>query len=138
MIETTVFFHQASQGRFSGMTESRVPHVMRQADGFDQVFIGAQGPRNRPADLGYLKGVGQTSAVVIALKIDEDLGLVFQTAKGSGMQNAVSVALKTGPLIRLIFSINTPTRIAGFNSIRRQFAFFTFFKPGPRIDHHSS
>ena len=70
--------------------------VVGQADGFDQVFVGAQGDGDGAPDLGHFQGVGQAGAVVIALVVDEHLGFVFQAAEGGGVQDAVAVALEGG------------------------------------------
>jgi hypothetical protein len=45
----------------------------------------------------------QAGTIVIAFVIDEDLGFVFETAKGCGMDNAIAIALKAGahPMRRL-------------------------------------
>ncbi len=75
--------------------------VVRQADGLDQVLVGPQGPGERPPDLGDLQRVRQAGAVVVAFVVDEDLGLVFQTAEGGGVQDAIAVALEDGPIGRL-------------------------------------
>ena len=46
----------------------------------------------RAGDLRHFEAVGQPRAVMIALVIDEDLGLVVQPAEGGRMQDAVAVA----------------------------------------------
>src|SRR3546814_19564300 len=54
------------------------------------------GGADRARDLRHLDRVGQPRAVVIALVVDEDLGLVLQPPDGAGMDDAVAVALKAG------------------------------------------
>jgi hypothetical protein len=49
--------------------------------------------------------VGEAGAKVIAFEIDENLGLVFQPAKGGGVQDAISVALKGRAVIWLAIQI---------------------------------
>ena len=94
VVKAAEILHQFRQGVFAGVTEGRMTQVVRQADGFHQVFVGTQGAGNGAADLGHFQRVGQAGAEVIAFKIDEDLGLVFQPAEGSGMQHPVAVALE--------------------------------------------
>ena len=50
----------------------------------------------RARDLGDLDRMGEARAVIIALVLDEDLGLVLEAAEGGGMDDAVAVALVTG------------------------------------------
>ena len=105
VIKAAVLFHQAGQGDFTGVTEGRVPQVVRQADGFDQVLVGAQGAGDGAPNLGYFQGVGQAGAVVVAFIVDEYLGLVFQAAEGGGVQDAVAVALEGGAVFRLVIRV---------------------------------
>jgi hypothetical protein len=53
-----------------------------------------QGARHRARDLRDLDAVRQAGAKQVAFVIDEDLGLVFEAAKGGGMDDAVAVALE--------------------------------------------
>ena len=92
--------------------------VVRQADGLDQVFIGAQRPGDGAADLGHFQGVGQAGAVVIAFVVDEDLGLVFQAAEGGGMQDAVAVALEAGAVVGLVFRMRPAFGLAALHPVR--------------------
>src|SRR5690606_33654088 len=51
---------------------------------------------DRARDLRHLDRVGEPRAVVVALVVDEDLGLVLQPPEGAGVDDAVAVALKAG------------------------------------------
>ena len=73
--------------------------VVRQANGFDQVFVRAQRAGNGAPDLGHFQGVGEAGAVIIALVVDEYLGFIFQAAESRGVKDAVAVALKSGAVI---------------------------------------
>ena len=68
--------------------------------------------------------MGQAGAVVIALIVDKDLGLVFQPAEGGGVQDPVPIALKRGPVIRLILRVYPPFGILAPAAIRSQALIF--------------
>ena len=70
--------------------------VVGQRDGLRQVLVEIQRPGHRAGDLRHLDGMGQTGPVVVALVVDEDLGLVLQAPEGGGMDDAVAIALKGG------------------------------------------
>ncbi len=73
--------------------------VVAEADGFREDFVEAEGFRDRPADLRDFEDVRQASAVVIAFRRQEDLGLVLETAKRLAMDDAIAVALIRRPQI---------------------------------------
>ena len=81
------------------MAEGRMPQIMRQRQGFGQILIQAQKPRDGPRDLRDFNGMGQPRAEVIAFVIDEHLRLVLQAAKGGRVDDAVPVPLKGRPRI---------------------------------------
>ena len=68
--------------------------VVRQRQRLGQVFVEAEDAADRAGDLRDLDAVGQARAVVIALMVDEHLGLVLQAAEGAGVDDAVAVALE--------------------------------------------
>ena len=80
---------------------------MRQTYCLDQVFVPAQGARQRPADLRNFKRVGETGPKVVAFVVDEDLGLVFEPPKCCGVQDAVPIPLKGGTIFRFVIEIGT-------------------------------
>ncbi len=75
------------------MAEGRVAEVMRERDGFRQVLVQLQRPRDVACDGGDFHGMRQARAEVVAGAIQEDLGLVFQTTEGARVDDAVAVAL---------------------------------------------
>ena len=95
---------------FSGMAERRMAEIMRQGHGLGQVLINPQDPRNRPGDLRDLDRVGQARTVIIALVINEDLGLILQLAERAGMNDPVAVALKDAPGQAFGFGIKATAR----------------------------
>src|SRR5690349_6274131 len=69
----------------TGVAEWWMPHVMAKADGFDEVFVEPQRPRDAARDRRRLERVCHPSAVVVARRIDEHLSLPLQAAKRLGM-----------------------------------------------------
>lgn len=63
---------------------------------FGQILIKPQCTGNGTGDLGNLKGVGKSCAVMIPLGIEKNLGFVFKPAEGVAVYYAVAVTLKTG------------------------------------------
>ena len=70
--------------------------VVRQRDGFGQVFVEPQGAGEGAGDLGDFQGVGQPRPVMVLFGVNEDLRLVLEPPKGLGVQDPVPVALELG------------------------------------------
>ena len=70
--------------------------IVRQGDGFGQVFVQTQGAGDGAGDLRHFQRMRQAGAEMVFFGIDKDLRFVFQAAEGFGMQDAVAVALKGG------------------------------------------
>ena len=81
------------QRALADMPEGGMPQVVPQGDGFRQVLVEAQRPRDGAGHLLYLQGVGQAGAEMVALRCDEDLGLELQPPEALGVQDAVAVPL---------------------------------------------
>ncbi len=107
VVEAAVVDHQAVEDLFTEVPERRVPQVVGQRQRLDQVLVEAQRPRDRAADLADLDGVGQPRAVVVALVVDEDLGLVLEPAEGAAVDDPVAVALEGGAVVVLLFLVTT-------------------------------
>ncbi len=91
--------------------------VVSQADGLDKVLVAAQRARQGAADLGDLEGVGQAGAEIIALEVDENLGLVFEAAEGGGVDDAVAVALEGGAVIGLVVQVGAAFAVPAAHAI---------------------
>ena len=76
------------------MAEGRVAEVVRQGQRLGQILVEPKRAGQRAGDLADLDRVGQPGAEMIALVIDEDLGLVLEPAEGGGMDDPVAVALE--------------------------------------------
>ncbi len=73
-----------------------MPEVVRKRDGFRQVFVEAQSPRDGAANRRDLDGVGQSRPQMVASAVEENLGLVFETTKRARVNNPGAVALEFG------------------------------------------
>ena len=87
--------------------ERGMPQIVAQRDGLGQILVQPQGPGGRPGDLGHLERMGEPDSVVVALRRDEDLGLVLEAAEGLRVNDAVAIQLESGPEgIGLLFSLS--------------------------------
>ena len=118
VLESAVRLHQAIQRALAGVTERRVPEVVRQGDGFGQVLVQAECARQGARHLRGLHRVRQARPVVVALVIDEDLGLVLETPEGARVDDPVAVALEHHPEGVLRLGMTSPARGAARASHR--------------------
>src|SRR5205823_603855 len=86
--------HGGVQRLLAGMAERRVAKIVRQRHRLAEILVEPQRTAERAGDLRYFQRMRQARAVVIALVIDEDLGLVLQPPERRRMDDAVAVALK--------------------------------------------
>ena len=61
----------------AGVAEGRVAQIVPQADGLSQILVEAQRTRHGAGQTRDLQRMGQARAVVVALRLEEDLGLVL-------------------------------------------------------------
>ena len=92
MIEAASVRHNGIERTLPGMAEGRVPEIVGKRQGLGQILIDTKRPRHGAGDLRHLETMGEPRAVVIALVIDEHLGLVGEPTEGGRMQDAVAVA----------------------------------------------
>ena len=78
----------------SGMAERRVPDIVSQCDGFDQVFMQTQRSGDRAGNLRHLERVRHAGAKQVAFVVEEDLRLVDQPAKRGAVHDAIAIALE--------------------------------------------
>ncbi len=93
MLEAPVVGHELVHHGLARVAEGGVAQVVGQGDGLGQVFVEPEDACDGAGYLGHLQGVGQSGPVVVALVVDEDLGLVLQAAEGGAVDDAVAVAL---------------------------------------------
>ena len=84
---------------------------MGQADRFGQILVERQVAGDRPADLGDLEHVSQPGDVVVPLRVDEYLCLVFEPAERLRMHDTVPITLERGPVRIVELGEPPPTRI---------------------------
>jgi hypothetical protein len=72
--------------------------------------------------------MGEASAIIISLVIDEDLGLIFQAPESGGMQDAIPVTLECRAILRLVFWKLTAFRILAQAAIRSKVLHFKGFE----------
>jgi len=94
VVERAGIDHHFCQCRLTGMTERRVPHVMRKADRFYQIFIPSECPSQCSSDLRDFKCMSQTSTIIIAFIIYKYLRLIFQSSERSSMDDSIFVPLE--------------------------------------------
>ena len=105
------------QRPLSGVAEGRVPQIVPQGDGLRQILVEPQGPGHRPRKPRHLQGVGQAGAVVIPLRLEEDLGLVLEAAKGLGVGDPVNIPLEAGANVALRFRVQPTPAVLGEHAV---------------------
>ena len=86
--------HLGVERLLAGMAERRVAEIVGQRQRLGEILVEAERAGDGARDLRHFEAVGQPGAVMVALVIDEDLGLVLQAAERGRMDDAVAVALK--------------------------------------------
>ena len=90
---------------------SYMTNVMSQRDGFNEVFVESERAADRSRHLCNFQRVSESSPVVIALRIDEHLGLVLESTKALGVQDSIPITLVNGAHRIGIFRHISPRRI---------------------------
>ena len=128
VLEAAVAAHQLVQHLLAFVAERGMAQIVRQGDGFGQVVVQVERAGDAAGDGGDFDGVGQARAQMVAGAVEEDLGLVFQAAKGARVDDAVAVALVFGAPQRGRFRMNPAARIGAELGVRGQSLAFPFFE----------
>src|SRR5438105_2018257 len=104
----------------AGVPERGMPEVVPEADRFHEVLVQAQRPRDAARDAGRLEGVREAGAVVVAVRVDEDLGLVLEAAKRLRVDDAVAVALERRPEPAFLLGMGAAATLVRPHRERRQ------------------
>ncbi len=88
-----------------------MPEVVAERDGLDEVFVEPECLRGGPGGLGDLEGVHEAGPVVVALRREEDLGLVLEPAEGLAVYNPVAVAHVGGADVALFLRHEPAARV---------------------------
>ncbi len=83
VLEATVVFHQATQNRLSFVAKRRMAEIMREGDGFGEVFVQPERAGDAARDARDFHGVRQARAQVVAGAVEKNLRLVFEPAEGA-------------------------------------------------------
>ncbi len=94
MVEPAVDREAVVERAFARMPERRMTEIVGERAGLREVLVEAERAGERPRNLRDLERVGQTGAIVVALVVDEHLGLVREPAKRGAMDDAVAIAAK--------------------------------------------
>ena len=97
VVEAAVLDHAGVKRVLPGVPKRRVAEVVGERDRFGEVVVEPQGAGERARDLRHLDRVGEAGAEMVALVIDEHLGLVGEPAESGRMNDPVAVALEFGP-----------------------------------------
>ena len=76
------------------MAERRVAEIVRQRHRLGQILVEPQRPGDRAGHLADFERMGQPGAEMLALVMEEHLGLVLQAPEGGRMDDPVAVALE--------------------------------------------
>ena len=90
----SVSLEDAGEGFFSSVAEGGVAEIVAEGDRLREVFVEAESTGYGTGYLHHLQGVREACPEVVAVRGDEDLGLVHEPTEGLGVDNAVPVALE--------------------------------------------
>ena len=104
----------------AGVAERRMTHVVPEPDRLGQVLVQPERPGDDARDRRRLERVGHPRAVVVALRVDEDLRLPLQPAERLRVDDPVAVALERRPHAALLLFALAAARLVGAHGERRQ------------------
>ena len=96
VVEAAKGRHFLVQDAFTGMAERRVTEIVREGDGLGQILVETHGASDGAGHLADFERMRQPGAEMLALVVEEDLGLVLQAAEGGRMDDPVAVTLEFG------------------------------------------
>ncbi len=120
VVEAAGARHGGVQSALAGMAERRMAEIMGERERLGQVLVDCEGTRESAGDLRDFQAVSKTGAIVIALVIDEDLGLVVEPPEGGGMQDAVAVAGEGGARGTRRLGLKPPPARPGIDRMSRK------------------
>ena len=94
VVEAFIVPHALVELVFPGMAERRMAEIMREREGFGEVFVETERAGDAAGNLGDFEGMRQAGAVMIALMSHENLRFLLQAPESSGVDDAVAVALE--------------------------------------------
>ena len=112
--------------------ERRVAGVVPEADRLDEVLVQPQRACDDARDRGRLERVGHPRAVVVALRVDEDLRLPLQAPERLRVDEAVAIALKRRSDAARLLGLGPAARLEGAHGSWRERAFLQL--PVPALE----
>ena len=103
----------------ANVAKRRVPKIVRQGYGLDQILVQAEVACHRARDLGHLDRVREAGTEQVALVVDEHLRLVFEAPERRRMNDTVSVALVLGASLGRRLGNPPATRASSANAAAR-------------------
>lgn len=85
---------------------------MSEGNCLSQILIQSQRAGDGSGNLGNLKHVGQSCAIVVTTRSEKDLGFLLQAPECLAVDDAVAVALKAGADIVFLVSLCATTALA--------------------------
>ena len=89
-------FHHGAKRPLPGVAERRMTEIVAESDSFGQALVERKTDGNGARNLGNLKRMSKACAVMVAVRREEDLRFMLETAERAAMNNPVAVALKGG------------------------------------------
>ena len=82
------------QRLLAGVAERRVTRVVAEPDRLHEVFVEPERPRDDARDRGRLERMGHPGSIVVAIRVDEDLGLSLQPPERLRVNETITIALE--------------------------------------------
>src|SRR4029077_17578159 len=92
VIEAPITSEALVERPLAGMPKWRMPQIMHERQRFGEVFVEAQGTRERAGDLHNFERVRQSCAEVIAFVIDKHLRFMSEPPERRRMDDPVAIA----------------------------------------------
>ena len=120
VLKAAMFGHTFVKRILARVPKGRVPQVMGQRNGLNQIFVQPQRARHGATQLRHLQRVCEPRAKQVAFMVQKNLRFVHQPPKRGGVDDAVAVALKVGARGRGLFGIAAATRMRGVTGVAGQ------------------
>src|SRR5262245_57660462 len=109
--------------------------VVRQRDGFGEIFVEAEGAGDIARNGSDFHRMRQAGAKMIAGAIEKDLRLIFEAAKRARVDHAVAIPLVVSPPFGRVFFEFAAARVSTELGIRREDLPLAFFQLKARAGH---
>src|SRR5215469_5303657 len=115
--DESIRLHRAVQSLLAGMPERRMPDVMHQSEGLDQIDVEIERLRRGARDLRNLECVREPVAEMIGVAASEYLGFCLESPESSSMNYAVAVALEVVAVGMLQLRIPSPAGLVHVHGV---------------------